>query len=681
MNKRKSPAIIIFIAVVLIITGLLISCESSSVANDDAEKKLNAAVNEIFIRDPIIDGFSDIEWLTEEENEFLKQSSDKQLLSNLYFVDGFYEKLNSNYVLSNKYFEEALKYADKKKNKYIKGRIYYEQSNIALINGSYEESKSLFKKVINLYADEKEKDYLKLIILRSMDLIYNNIGFEECVNILEKAAEIGKDIDREYERQAYYYLGLAYWDANQAIQSINYKLEALSIAYENDKNNIAANMAVDLGSDFLEMGNYVQAIKYFNEAVDSIDESYEDSYRTLAYAYFNLYEAYSKSENYKKAEAALRDVEIYIEKQEDSKRKTDDLVLLEYYKADYLNRCGEVNEAQKVLDICIEKYKAIENEITYMDFDVMLKELQGDIYFTAGEYDNSLQTYLQVKEIIDDRQMIYWEERINENIYKNQMVLEDYKNALEYAVKNNKIQREQRNNQDIEYSQYLLNKFEHDKKEDRINELEEEQRIVKICFIFLGMIIIFCIIFISIIFKKNREIKRLNKRFKDLSSTDALTNIPNRRALDEFLSINWNSYMKMQKAVSFIMIDVDYFKKYNDNYGHIQGDEVLRQISNCLQISCRKTDFIARYGGEEFIIVMLGTEKEQSILVAERIQENIKNLNIIHEYSEVSNRVTLSMGISTTHFFENKSYEEYIGLADIALYEAKKMRNMFVHKN
>ena len=681
MNKRKS-AVIIFTAIILIVTGILISNRNGyTIYGNTVDKKLNLIVAEILSRDPVIRGFSDIEWITEEEKETLEQSSDKQMLSKLYFISGFYEKLNSNYELAEKYFQESLKYSDNKKSRNLKGRIYYEESNTALINNNYEHSKELFKKVINLYLDEKDEEYFKLIILRSMDLIYNNVGFDECLDILNKALDIAEEIDDESKRQVYYYLSLAYWDANQTIQAIAYKLEALNIAYENKSNNTVASMSIDLGTDFLEMANYDQAIKYFNKAIESIDESYDNSDIKMSYAHLNLYEAYSKSGNYIKAESALRNSELYIKKQEESKRKNDDLVLLEYYNADYLNKLGKVNEAQAALDRCIEKYNNVENEFSYMDFDAMLKELQGNIYFSSGEYDKSLEHYLDLKEIIDERQMIYWKERINEGIYNNYLMLENYKNAAEYAVINNKIQREHISNKNLEYSQYLLNKFDNEIKEERISQLEEEQRIVKIYFRFLGMITIFCILFISIIYKKNSEIKRLNKRFKDLSSTDALTNIPNRRALDEFLSINWNSYMKMQKAVSFIMIDVDYFKKYNDNYGHVQGDEVLRQISNCLQLSCRKSDFIARYGGEEFIIVMLGTEKEQSILVAERIQANMKNLNIMHEHSEVSNRVTLSMGISTTHYFENKNYEEYINLADTALYEAKKIRNTFVHKS
>lgn len=125
------------------------------------------------------------------------------------------------------------------------------------------------------------------------------------------------------------------------------------------------------------------------------------------------------------------------------------------------------------------------------------------------------------------------------------------------------------------------------------------------------------------------------------------------------------------------MVDIDHFKEYNDNYGHLQGDEVLKKVSACIKSSCRKTDFIARYGEEEFTIIMLNTDKEEAIVVVSRILENMQKLNIQHKYSDVSDRVTLSIGISTAYSDDDKGYDYYIYLADCRLYEAKKTRNIF----
>lgn len=120
------------------------------------------------------------------------------------------------------------------------------------------------------------------------------------------------------------------------------------------------------------------------------------------------------------------------------------------------------------------------------------------------------------------------------------------------------------------------------------------------------------------------------------------------------------------------MIDIDYFKKYNDNYGHLEGDKILKDVADTIKKSCKSTDFVSRYGGEEFIIILLKTEKSDVISIIERIQKNIHDLNLEHKYSEVSDRITLSIGVSISNYGGNRSYEEYIKEADEALYTSKE---------
>ena len=128
------------------------------------------------------------------------------------------------------------------------------------------------------------------------------------------------------------------------------------------------------------------------------------------------------------------------------------------------------------------------------------------------------------------------------------------------------------------------------------------------------------------------------------------------------------------------MIDIDYFKKYNDNYGHPEGDVILELVAKTIKESCRSSDFIARYGGEEFTIIMLNTNKYEAIDVVERVRKNIQNLNIEHKYSEVSDIITLSIGITTAYIGSTKDYDEYIKKADDALYKAKQEgRNTYIH--
>ena len=165
-----------------------------------------------------------------------------------------------------------------------------------------------------------------------------------------------------------------------------------------------------------------------------------------------------------------------------------------------------------------------------------------------------------------------------------------------------------------------------------------------------------------------------------MSATDALTQLRNRRALDEYLAGNWALYKETNVPITFVMLDVDYFKKYNDNYGHQEGDKILQQVAAVIKDCCRNTDFVARYGGEEFTIVMLQTDQYGAASLIERIQKKIYDLNIKHEYSEVSDRITISFGVSTAYVGTKKDYNDYIKKADEALYLSKeKGRNTYTY--
>jgi diguanylate cyclase (GGDEF)-like protein len=121
------------------------------------------------------------------------------------------------------------------------------------------------------------------------------------------------------------------------------------------------------------------------------------------------------------------------------------------------------------------------------------------------------------------------------------------------------------------------------------------------------------------------------------------------------------------------MIDIDYFKKYNDTYGHDAGDRCLREVASALsQCVMRDEDFIARYGGEEFVAVLPNTDKDGVQLIAEKMLEKVRELNIPHEINGIENYVTVSIG-GTTGIVNSLQHEsDYIKLADKALYESKK---------
>lgn len=168
-----------------------------------------------------------------------------------------------------------------------------------------------------------------------------------------------------------------------------------------------------------------------------------------------------------------------------------------------------------------------------------------------------------------------------------------------------------------------------------------------------------------------KQLKDANKQLKKLSLEDELTNAYNRRALSQFID-NIFKHVAAETPISIIMMDIDNFKAYNDKYGHVNGDEVLKKVSSKLNETVRgSNDFVARYGGEEFVYIALQTDENEIYQIAREIREKIYNLKITHEYSEVSNYVTASLGIATVVPDSTASIYECIQNADIALYQAK----------
>ncbi len=175
------------------------------------------------------------------------------------------------------------------------------------------------------------------------------------------------------------------------------------------------------------------------------------------------------------------------------------------------------------------------------------------------------------------------------------------------------------------------------------------------------------------------EVQEEKDRLEYLSMEDALTKTYNRRGVDKLLSMHWKNCIRYELPMSVIMLDLDNFKNYNDNYGHIEGDVVLKSISSALRDTMyRPEDFVGRYGGEEFLVVMPNTPKGGAVSVAKRIKNVVEDLNLNHDYNDTHGKVTVSMGVATTSPSEEAPIIEIIERADQVLYKAKKNgRNTF----
>ncbi|WP_172256369.1 sensor domain-containing diguanylate cyclase [Saccharibacillus deserti] len=183
--------------------------------------------------------------------------------------------------------------------------------------------------------------------------------------------------------------------------------------------------------------------------------------------------------------------------------------------------------------------------------------------------------------------------------------------------------------------------------------------------------------------ESQQALESANEQLKELSGIDSLTRIANRRKFDEVLKQELNAPQRAKEHLSLLMIDIDFFKAYNDHYGHLGGDMVLRSVAPRLEAEAlAHFGFTARYGGEEFAIILPGHSELEAEQIAELMLESVRSLAIPHQYSDVSDQITISIGGCTLRPGEKSNAHDFIGRADEALYRAKhEGRARFVFAN
>ncbi len=178
----------------------------------------------------------------------------------------------------------------------------------------------------------------------------------------------------------------------------------------------------------------------------------------------------------------------------------------------------------------------------------------------------------------------------------------------------------------------------------------------------------------------NRKLQGANRLLKELATIDSLTGVANRRFFEMFIRREWKVAVRNKDWIAVLLADIDYFKSYNDVYGHQRGDKCLKMFAGALKCSLKRpADVIARYGGEEFIVLLPNTDQQGAEIMAQRMHDKVKEMKIKHSGSRVSSRITFSMGISCLVPDAGTTIEFLIATADKALYQAKNQgRNRYV---
>jgi diguanylate cyclase (GGDEF)-like protein len=183
---------------------------------------------------------------------------------------------------------------------------------------------------------------------------------------------------------------------------------------------------------------------------------------------------------------------------------------------------------------------------------------------------------------------------------------------------------------------------------------------------------------LSDIARVNGALESANANLITLSMTDQLTGVVNRRGFEHALEAAWKRSCRESRELSLLMIDVDHFKRFNDSYGHVEGDACLRSVARAITLAVtRDCDVICRYGGEEFAVIVDSTDSDGARLIGERIRRSVASLDLPHSGSPIGH-VSISVGCATT-IAKGKHFDDLITMADTALYEAKRSGRNRVH--
>lgn len=454
--------------------------------------------------------------------------------------------------------------------------------------------------------------------------------------------------------EIYNYLAIINLQQEKFLNALSYYEEAFKYADKESKIIIKLNMT----SAYRYMGSFVTATNILDKMLDSsLLFRNEDSY-LKEYTLLNLAETYFAVNDMTDFNSTIETVSTsyYYGPEND----LEDLkILLDSY---LIIKAISENNLDLVPNYIseIEELEIKNKDVIYSELEMIKTRSYGMYYESIGEFDLALDYFSKLERLADNEGASYVSlfsisERIS--IYRK---LNDNKQVDSLI---NKYYEKQTSINDInnyEFKYYIDNKI--------INN--HELPFLKETIIILIILFLTSILLVLFYLKKARDSKLDSLK-------DGLCNIYNRRFLDSYI----NNLKEKDLPISFLMIDVDYFKLYNDNYGHQAGDFILKSIASVLEKNSRKEDIVARYGGEEFCVLLKGASKYSSINYAKRIKENLDNLNIKHKYSKTSDHVTFSIGIYTTYTTYTKNdLKNAIKFSDKALYISKtRGRNTYTY--
>ena len=406
-----------------------------------------------------------------------------------------------------------------------------------------------------------------------------------------------------------------------------------------------------LGNMYFIMEDFEAAVKYYNKAVNIPLKNQVNNALSKYGSYINRSESYILLKNYEKAKECSLETEKIIPYLPANIAvgvkvfRYKNLLLLESRKSNF-------KKAEEYYNLCLEYLKEDKGS-AFLNSSMYVEIAHCEMLYLQGKYNEAIEKLnLLLKKDLEEE----W--GFDTSIYLMLLKLYRETDQIEKYFETGKSlynsEKEFNDNLKKDYIEFIKNSY-------TLDQMKKQEQISKIKIIALGG---FAFLAVISIFMGAAQIKKLNKK----NFTDALTHIYNRKYMDYLAKKS----LKEPINAAVVMIDIDYFKNYNDYYGHPAGDIVIKKTADILRKSITKNDILIRYGGEEFLLVLKNADKDVFTDIYKKIVKNLEKENIIHEKSSISDKITLSFGVCFAYFEKTLDLEKSIKLADKALYISKE---------
>lgn len=453
-------------------------------------------------------------------------------------------------------------------------------------------------------------------------------------------------------------VGIAYFYNSIYEEALKYFLQALDLLEHLKDYFLSSCILNNIGEIFRESKNYERALEYYHRALKiSTDINAKINIASLLN---NIGEIYFIENKYEEALG-------YFTESYDILKEENEMVIL----GDVENKLGKVHyikenysKAEEYFFSALRRLKNIDNEFYSIDVMVNIAKLKWKKDF--NETFSYLKKAIQFAEKTNARKKLSLVCKTVSEYYEE---IGDFRRALEYFKKYHNV--------DEEIMTFTVaNKFEIFK--IQLEHLKENNKFEKTEMINKQLEM-------EILNQKSQleKIQKLNQILEKKLFEDELTGIPNRRHINYHLNITLEEALVHNKSIALFIIDIDNFKKYNDYWGHVKGDECLIKIANCLKdVQAMRKDIFGRYGGEEFIYYAEGLEYDQALQLGNLIRNEVQKLSIKYTSDNMSNVVTISVGGVFGKLSSFKKISNLIQIADEELYKAKNMgKNIAFIKN